>query len=267
MTEHRTSPTQDEIVTKTSLTAQIVEKPAAMPKTAMVLAAGFGTRLRPLTETTPKAMVRVLGRPMLDVVLDRLAAAGVERVVVNLHHLGHVIREHLKGRKVPEIIFSEEKDILETGGGIVQALPLLGDEPFFTVNAKIIWLNGKVDALWRLAQQWDPEKMDGLLLLQPTVTAVGYDGKGDFQMDQAGRIRRRHGWEVAPFLYAGIQICHPRLFRDAPKGAFSTNVVWDRAMEEERLHGIRHDGEWYHVSTPKHLEEVERHLLYHGIRF
>lgn len=238
-----------------------------MPETAMVLAAGFGTRLRPLTETTPKAMVKVLGRPMIDVVLDRLQAAGVKRVVVNLHHLGQVIRDHLKNRTDLEILFSEEDEILETGGGIVKALPLLGDAPFFTVNAKIMWLNGKTDALLRLAQHWDDAKMDALLLLQPTVTAVGYDGTGDFTMDQFGRLRRRLGWQVAPFLYAGIQLCHPRLFRDAPKGAFSTNVVWDRAIEEERLYGIRHDGEWYHVSTPRHLDEVERHLLFHGIRF
>ncbi|MDY0882363.1 nucleotidyltransferase family protein [Dongia soli] len=253
--------------TTASLTPSSQMSNLTVPKTAMVLAAGFGKRLRPLTETTPKPMVRVLGRPMIDVVLDRLEAVGVERAVVNLHHLGHVIRDHLKTRKSLEIIFSEEEEILETGGGIVKALPLLGDEPFFTVNAKIIWLNGKTDALLRMAQQWDPAKMDALLLLQPTVTAVGYGGQGDFLMDQTGRIRRRPGWQVAPFLYAGIQICHPRLFRDPPAGAFSTNVVWDRAIEEERLYGLRHDGEWYHVSTPAQLEEVERHLGYHGIRF
>lgn len=238
-----------------------------VPKTAMVMAAGFGTRLRPFTETVPKALVPVLGVPMLDVVLNRLVAVGVKRAVINLHHLGEKIREHLKDRRDIEIVYSEETEILETGGGIVQALPLLGDEPFFAVNAKIIWLNGKTDALLRLAQNWDDARMDALLLLQSTVTAVGYDGKGDFTMDQEGRVRRRLGWQVAPFLYAGIQICHPRLFRDPPKGAFSTNVVWDRAIEEDRLFGLRHDGEWYHVSTPQHLKDVERHLSFHGIRF
>lgn len=238
-----------------------------IPQTAMVMAAGFGTRLRPFTETTPKALVPVLGVPMLDVVLNRLQAVGVKRVVINLHHLGEKIRTHLKDRKDLEILYSEESEILETGGGIVQALPLLGDEPFFTVNAKIIWLNGKIDALVRLALNWDPARMDALLLLQPTVTAVGYNGKGDFVMDQEGRLRRRNEWQVAPFLYAGVQICHPRLFRDAPKGAFSTNVVWDRAIDEDRLYGIRHDGEWYHVSTPQHLADVERHLSFHGIKF
>jgi len=238
-----------------------------VPERAMVLAAGYGKRLRPLTDKVPKPMVKVLGVPMIDVALDRLAAAGVKRAVVNLHHLGHVIRDHLKTRERPAIVFSEEKEILETGGGIVQALPLLGEEPFYTVNAKIIWLNGRMDALLRLAAHWDPARMDALLLLQPTATAVGYDGVGDFLMDQEGLIRRRPSWQVAPFLYAGIQICHPRLFVDAPVGAFSLNVVWDRAIEAGRLYGIRHDGEWYHVSTPRHLEEVERHLTLHGIHF
>lgn len=238
-----------------------------VPQTAMVMAAGFATRLRPITDTLPKALVPVLGVPMLDVVLNRLRDAGVRRVVINLHHLGDMIRRHLKDRSDLEILFSEESEILETGGGIVQALPLLGDDPFYAVNAKIIWLNGKIDALHRMAASWDDARMDALLLLQPTVTAVGYGGIGDFTMDQEGRVRRRKEWQVAPYLYAGIQICHPRLFRDSPPGKFSTNVVWDRAIEEDRLFGLRHDGEWYHVSTPQHLDEVERHLSFHGIEF
>jgi N-acetyl-alpha-D-muramate 1-phosphate uridylyltransferase len=238
-----------------------------MPKTAMVMAAGYGKRLRPLTDSVPKPLVKVLGVPMIDVVLDRLAAAGVERAVINLHHLGEMIRDHLKGRTDIEIVFSEESEILETGGGIVKALPLLGPDPFFAVNAKIIWLNGRTDALQRLADTWDDAEMDGLLLLQPTVTAVGYEGRGDFLMDQNGRLARREEWRVAPLVYAGIQILHPRLFADAPTGAFSTNLLWDRAIAQGRLFGIRHDGEWYHVSTPKHLEDVERHLTFHGIRF
>lgn len=238
-----------------------------MPKTAMVMAAGFGKRLRPFTDKVPKPLTKVLGVPLIDVALNRLATAGVKRAVVNLHHLGEQIREHLKDRREPEILFSQEDEILETGGGIVKAMPLLGDEPFFTVNAKIIWLNGKVDCLVRLAQMFDPDKMDALLLLQPTVTAIGYNGMGDFIMAPDGTLMRKKEREVAPFLYAGIQLCHPRLFRDTPKGAFSTNLVWDRAMEEGRLYGIRHDGEWYHVSTPEHLTEVERTLTFHGWRF
>jgi MurNAc alpha-1-phosphate uridylyltransferase len=238
-----------------------------LPKTAMVMAAGYGTRLRPLTDTVPKPMVPVLGRPMIDVVLDRLVAAGVQRAVVNLHHLGAVIRDHLKGRKDIEIVYSEETEILETGGGTKKALPLLGDAPFFMVNAKIIWLNGREDALHRLAKAWDEERMDSLLLLQPTVTAIGYDGAGDFLMDQEGRLKRRPEWEVAPFLYSGVSITHPRLFDASPDGAYSVNILWDRAIEQGRLAGIRHDGEWYHVSTPQHLREVERELGFHGIRF
>jgi MurNAc alpha-1-phosphate uridylyltransferase len=239
----------------------------SFPKTAMVMAAGYGKRLRPLTDTVPKPMVKVLGRPMIDVVLDRLVAAGVERAVINLHHLGAVIRDHLKSRKDIELVYSNESEILETGGGTKKALPLLGEDPFFVVNAKIIWLNGREDALHRLARAWDPERMDSLLLLQATVTAIGYGGAGDFLMDQEGRLKRRPEWEVAPFLYSGIYICHPRLFDASPDGAFSVNILWDRAIEQGRLYGIRHDGEWYHVSTPQHLREVERELGFHGIRF
>ena len=231
-----------------------------VPRHAMVLAAGLGRRLRPITETLPKPLVRVAGTPIIDTVLDRLAAVGVEDVVVNLHHLGHLIEAHLQRRERPRIQFSREPAILETGGGIRQALPLLGPEPFYAINGKIIWLNGKIDALIRLAQAWDAARMDALLLLQPTVTAVGYDGLGDFQLDQEGSVRRREEWEVAPFLYSGIQIIHPRLFDGAPEGHFSLNLLWDRAIAAGRLRGLRHDGEWYHVSTPGQLAEVEQRL-------
>jgi MurNAc alpha-1-phosphate uridylyltransferase len=179
-----------------------------------------------------------------------------------------MVEAHLAMRTAPHVIVSDERaGLLVSGGGMAKALPLLGEEPFFTVNAKVIWLNGKLDCLERLAQAFDPEKMDALLLLQSIARAVGYDGMGDFFMDPFGRLTRRPERQMAPFLYAGIQLCHPRLFRDTPKGAFSTNLVWDRAIEEGRLYGIRHDGEWYHVSTPAHLEEVERHLTFHGWRF
>jgi MurNAc alpha-1-phosphate uridylyltransferase len=231
-----------------------------VPETAMVLAAGFGTRLRPLTEETPKPLVKVAGRPLLDWVLDRLAAAGVKRAVVNTHWLAERIVEHLSQRRTPEILYSHEPEILETGGGVKKALPLLGPGPFFAVNAKILWLNGKIDALHRLAAAWDDARMDALLLLQPTATAVGYDGVGDFVMDPLGSIRRRREREVAPFLFSGIQLLHPRLFEGAPDGFFSLNLLYDRAIEAGRLHGLRHDGEWYHVSTPRQLAEVEQRL-------
>ncbi len=231
-----------------------------IPDRAMVLAAGLGTRLRPLTDRLPKPMVAVAGRPMIDTVLDRLAAVGVGEAVVNTHHLAEIIESHLAKRREPRIVFSRENEILETGGGIRKALPLLGPKPFYAVNGKIVWLNGKVDALIRLAEAWDGAAMDGLLLLQPTVTAVGYDGPGDFFIDQVGAIRRRREWEVAPFVYAGIQILHPRLFDGAPDGTFSLNLLYDRAIEAGRLAGLRHDGEWFHVSTPRHLAEVEARI-------
>ncbi len=230
----------------------------------MVLAAGYGKRLRPLTVTLPKPLIRVQGKALIDVALDRLAAAGVTRAIVNLHHLGNKIRDHLKERRSPEILFSEEAEILETGGGIVKALPLLGDEPFFVVNAKIVWLNGKTDCLLRLARAFDPERMDALLLLHPGANAIGYEGMGDFLMDSLGVLKRRPERIVAPFVYASIQICHPRLFRDPPGEAFSTNVLWDRSIAEGRLHGIRHDGEWGQVSSPRQLEAVEHYLGFHG---
>ncbi|MGE0120608.1 MAG: phosphotransferase [Dongiaceae bacterium] len=237
---------------------------SSAPTRAMVLAAGFGTRLRPITDTVPKPMVTVAGKPMIDTVIDRLAAVGVGEIVVNTHHLAEVIETHLKARRQPRITFSREREILETGGGIKQALPLLGAQPFYVVNGKIVWLNGKVDALVRLAEAWDDAAMDGLLLLQPTVSAVGYNGPGDFFIDQVGRLRRRREWEVAPFVYAGIQILHPRLFAGAPDGAFSLNLLYDRAIEGERLYGLRHDGEWFHVSTPQQLAEVEARIARGG---
>lgn len=234
------------------------------PKTAMVLAAGLGTRLRPITDSLPKPLVRVAGRPLIDWVLDRLVAAGIERAVVNTHYLAELIVEHLRRRRDLEIRFSHEPEILETGGGIKQALPLLGPDPFLSVNAKILWLNGREDAIRRLAEAWVDARMDGVLLLQPTVTAVGYDGRGDFVLGPDGRIRRRRELEVAPFLFSGVQILHPRLFENSPDGFFSLNLLYDRAIEAGRLYGIRHDGAWYHVGTPRHLAEVEARLAETG---
>jgi N-acetyl-alpha-D-muramate 1-phosphate uridylyltransferase len=238
----------------------------SFPDTAMVLAAGFGKRLRPLTEETPKPLVKVAGRPLIDWVLDRLVEGGVKRAVVNTHWLGERIVEHLSHRSAPEIVYSHEEEILETGGGIKKALPLLGTGRFFAVNAKILWLNGKINALHRLAAAWDDARMDALLLLQPTATAVGYDGPGDFALDAQGVIRRRREWEVSPFLYSGIQLLHPRLFDNSPEGFFSLNLLYDRAIEAGRLYGLRHDGEWYHVSTPRQLTEVEERLAEVGFR-
>ncbi|MBX6323703.1 MAG: nucleotidyltransferase family protein [Rhodospirillaceae bacterium] len=226
----------------------------------MVMAAGYGTRLRPLTDAVPKPMIPVRGRPIIDDVLDRLVEAGIRRVVVNLHHRGEVIEAHLVRRTDLDIAFSRESEIQDTGGGVRQALPLLGAAPFFVVNAKIIWRNGRENALLRLARAWDGTAMDALLLLHPAVDALGYEGQGDFFMDQLGRVRRRRSWEVSPFVFTGIQIVHPRLFDGAPPGPFSMNLLWDRAIAAGRLQALRHDGQWFQMSTPRQLELVEKHL-------
>ena len=230
------------------------------PKTAMVLAAGLATRMRPNSQSRPKALVEVAGKALIDHALDRLAGVGVERAVVNTHYLGDQIERHLAGRKRPAIRISREETILDTGGGIAKALPLLGANPFYVINAKIVWRGGQIEALNRLAAMWDDSRMDGLLLLHPTVTAVGYEGPGDLSMDQFGLLRFREPQEVAPFVYASIQILHPRLFADAPKGAYPLRPLWERAAASGRLYGLRHDGEWYHVATPQGLADAEARL-------
>jgi len=226
----------------------------------MVLAAGLGTRLHPVTLSRPKALVEVGGKTLLDHALDRLAEAGVADAVVNTHHLADRIARHLASRTWPRIHLSHESEILDTGGGIARALPLLGPDPFYVVNAKIVWQGGRKDALLQLAEAWNGTEMDGLLLMQPTASAVGYDGPGDFTMDQLGRLAWRPPQIVVPFVYASIQILHPRLFEGAPTGAFSLRPLWTRAMEAGRLFGLRHDGAWYHVTTAAGLAEVEREL-------
>lgn len=229
----------------------------AGPTTAMVLAAGLGQRMRPITDKMPKPLVQLRGEAMLDTILDRLEAHGIEKVVVNLHYLGGMIVDHLKDRKRPAIVFSQEDDLLETGGGVKKALPLLGDAPFFVLNGDVCWLDGLTPALERLAAAWDEDEMDALLLLHPTCSAFGYEGIGDYFMDPVGRLRRRQERQIAPFIHAGIQILHPRLFDGAPAGSFSLNRLYDKAQEAERLWGVRHDGEWYHVGTPAELRAVE----------
>jgi len=227
------------------------------PDRAMVLAAGKGVRLRPITLSKPKPLVSVDGRPMLDMVLDRLAEIGIEEVVVNTHHLGHMVEGHVQNRLRPRIRISREELLLETGGGVKKALPFLGERPFFVLNGDVVWRDGKVPTLLRLAQAWDDRSMDALLLLHPTASAVGYEGSGDFVMDQLGRLRRRRENEIAPFLFAGLQILRPTLFADTPEDPFSLNLLYDRALAAGRLYGLRHDGTWYHVGTPEDLQRVE----------
>jgi MurNAc alpha-1-phosphate uridylyltransferase len=225
---------------------------------AMVLAAGFGKRMLPLTKSIPKPMVKVDGVTLIDRVLDRLAAAGVRRTIVNVHHCGDVLIEHLKHRKAPEIEISDERDaLLDTGGGIVRALPLLGRRPFFLVNSDSIWIEGAAPNLSRLAALYDETRMDVLLLLAPAASAVGYSGPGDFSMDPEGMLKKRGEREIAPFVYAGASVLHPRLFAGAPKAAFSLLRSFEDAEARGRLFGLRLDGTWMHVGTPEAIREAE----------
>jgi N-acetyl-alpha-D-muramate 1-phosphate uridylyltransferase len=234
------------------------------PRSAMVLAAGLGTRLRPITDRLPKPLVPVCGRALIDHVLDRLVVAGVQRVVVNVHYKAEMVASHLATRHDLEIALSHEDALLDTGGGIMKALPLL-DEIFYVVNSDVIWLDGKLSALTRLARAFDPARHDSRLLLQRTASAVGYDGPGDFMVDGMGTIRRREEREVTPYLFAGIQILHRRLFDGAAAGAFSMNPLWDRAIAAGRIAGIVHDGEWFHVGTQAGLALTEARLNTHRV--
>ena len=238
------------------------------PKIAMVLAAGLGTRMRPLTDTMPKPLVPVDGRALIDHVLDRLQDVGVTEVVINTHYLAEQLEDHLSKRKTPDIQISREDELLDTGGGIANALEMLGDEPFYVVNTDAFWLNGPFYALSRIAGTWKDDEMDGLLLLHSTIEAYGYTGRGDFSAGGDGLLTRRLEGEVSPWLFTGIQLLHPRLFDDAPQGALSLNVLYDRVMENERLFGAVHDGEWFHVGSPEGLEEAESYmrLRYAGTR-
>jgi len=228
------------------------------PHRAMVLAAGLGTRMRPLTDTMPKPMVPVAGRALIDHVLDRLGEAGVERVVVNVHYMAEALQQHLAGRQRPQIVISDERGLLlGTGGGVVKALPELGDAPFFHINSDTIWIDGVQPNLARLAQTFEPAAMDALLLLAPTTGSIGYDGRGDFVMMPDGRLARRGEREVAPFVYAGAAILAPALFADAPAGEFSLTALFDRAAAQGRLYGLRLEGLWMHVGTPEAIAAAE----------
>ncbi len=239
------------------------------PKTAMVLAAGLGLRMRPITDKTPKPLIKVAERTLLDHCLDRLVEVGVQRAVVNVHHLADQVRTHLRHRRDLEIIISDEHDqLLETGGGLVKALPHLGSEPIFVVNSDVLWLNGTVNALERLMDIWSDEIMDALLLVHSTVEAYGYRGRGDFVIDPLGLVARRPEREVAPYVFTGIEILHPRALKGAPTGAFSLNVIFDRLLEAGRLYAIVHDGEWFDVGSPDGLSQAENYMgqKFPGIR-
>src|SRR4029077_14778017 len=229
---------------------------------AMVLAAGPGKGMRPLTDTLPKPLVPVAGKALIDHVLDRLADAGVAEAVVNVHHMADAIERHLKTRMRPKIRISDERgELLDTGGGVLKARPLLGAQPFFHVNSDTIWIEGVTPNLGRLAKIFDPAAMDAVVLLAATATSIGYGGRGDFAMAPDGRLARRGEREVVAVVYAGAAVLSPALFADAPKGAFSLNRLFDRAIEAGRLFGLRLEGTWMHVGTPAAIEAAEAAIL------
>jgi N-acetyl-alpha-D-muramate 1-phosphate uridylyltransferase len=229
-------------------------------ETAMVLAAGLGMRMRPLTDRIPKPLVRLGDRTLLDHVLDRLQAAGITRAVVNVHHLADHIELHLKTRTAPEIIISDERDaILETGGGVSKALPLFEGRPFLVHNSDSVWTEGRSN-IKRLMEAWEPGRMSALLLLAPRETSIGYAGRGDFHIDRSGRLTRRSAGEETPYVFAGVSILKPGLFEGVAERSFSLNKIFDRAIAQDQLFGVTLDGMWMHVGTPQALIEAESYL-------
>jgi MurNAc alpha-1-phosphate uridylyltransferase len=227
----------------------------------MVLAAGLGVRMRPLTDRLPKPLVEVNGRPLIAYAFDRLRRAHCERAVVNVHYLAGPIETWARTQATPEIIISDERaELLDTGGGIVKALPLLGDDPFFVLNSDSFWLDGGEPALERLRSAWVDDEMDCLLLLCAIDRTIGYSGKGDFVIDRQGRLARRGPKDDNGLVYIGCYLVHPRLFAKAPRGKFSMNLLWDRSIAQGRLHGIAHDGRWLHVGTPEAIALAESAL-------
>jgi MurNAc alpha-1-phosphate uridylyltransferase len=227
---------------------------------AMVLAAGEGRRMRPLTEETPKPLLPLAGRTLLDHALDRVADAGIGEAIVNAHWLADQVAERIAARERPRCTLSQEEALLETGGGVARALPLLGPAPFLVANGDAFWLDGPSPTIARLARAFDPEQMDALLLLVRTAQISAEVGRGDFLLDPLGRARRPREREIAPYLFGGVQILSPALFEGAPQGPFSLNLLYDRAIEAGRLFGLVHDGLWFHLSTPRDLADAESAL-------
>ncbi len=235
-----------------------------MIDTAMLMAAGLGKRMRPLTATRPKPLVKVAGKALMDHALDRLAAGGIKTVVVNVHYLADTVEAHLKTRKDMDFRISDERaKLLETGGGLIHARPLLGDKPFLCANSDNLWIDGPAETLGMMQRLWDPERMDALLLLVPLARANCHSGPGDFHMDANGRLTRRKTAHVAPFVFTGVQILSPSLLVDPPADVFSTNIFWNRAIEAGRLYGAVHQGLWFDVGTPQAIPVVES-MIAHG---
>ncbi len=237
------------------------------PTRAMVLAAGLGTRMRPLSNDRPKSLIEVAGRTLIDLLLNRFVEAGITTAVVNTHYRADQLEAHLKGRHAPAIEISREETLLGTGGGVKQALPRLGSDPFFVANADILWIDGYVPALRRLAERWDDRTMDALLLLVPTAFGLGVGDFGDFRLSPAGQVYWPQDQKVAPFAYAGVQLIHRRLLDDTPDGRFQMSTCWQRAEAAGRLWGIAHDGVWAHVGTPRAHTEVTRLMDGYDLRW
>lgn len=234
-----------------------------VPEVAMVMAAGLGKRMRPLTATRPKPLIEVAGKPLIDHALERLRAAGVRKAIVNVHYLADAVEAHLKARRsgLETVISDERKLLLETGGGLVKALPLIDSDPFLVVNSDNLWIDGPVDALKLLAANWKDDRMDALLMLVPLAAAHCHGGRGDFHMSPTGALTRRRPRGVAPFVFTGIQMISKRLLAgDHPEGPFSTNLLWDRAMAEGRCFGAVHQGLWFDIGRPENIRKAEEIL-------
>ena len=231
-------------------------------RTAMLLSAGLGTRMRPLTDDRPKPMIEVAGRTLIDRLLDKLARAGVERAVVNVHWKAEVLEDHLRGRSDIEVLISDERDrLLETGGGVVKALPLLGEEPVYILNTDALWPDERDSALIELAAAFDPERMDALLLLAPMDNTLGFDGPGDFFLGDDARLERRGDRASAPFAYAGVYVMNPQHLTRYPVEPFSANVYWSESLKAGRLFGQVMAPFWMHVGDPAARDAAEARLL------
>ncbi|MEQ1698347.1 MAG: nucleotidyltransferase family protein [Hyphomicrobiaceae bacterium] len=231
------------------------------PHAAFVLAAGLGKRMRHLTHDIPKPMVPLNGIPLIDRVLDRIAAEGIARAVVNVHYMADALEAHLAARTAPAITISNERGLLlETGGGVIKAWPHLGTSPFLIHNSDSVWIERATQNLASLSAAWNPDTMDSLMLLAPLADSLGYDGDGDFDLAPSGQLSRRKPGTKAPYVFAGVSIAHPRMFDGAPSGAFSLNKVWDKSIAQGRVYGVRLDGIWMHVGTPEAVTEAERRM-------
>jgi N-acetyl-alpha-D-muramate 1-phosphate uridylyltransferase len=235
------------------------------PKIAMVLAAGLGTRMRPLTDDRPKALVEVAGKALIDHMLDRLARAGVETAVINVHYFADRLEAHLVARQAsglgPRIVISDERrEVLETGGGLKKALPLLGDEPVWVANIDSVWIEHGPSAMAAIAKAWDPAAMDVCLMLASTRESLGFHDSGDVFLNEDGSVRFKDPGETAPLVYVGVHICRPAIVADGPDGPFSLTPIWKRAALEGRVHGVAPDGVWMHVGDPRARDAAQARL-------